>query len=423
MQQLVVMDPKQIHIADYTYVLPADRIAAYPLADRDASRLLIYDQGQITEDIYRNISTHLPQHSLMIFNDTKVIEARILFQKPTGAFIEIFCLEPHEQYKDVTTAMTQEGKVYWKCMIGGASKWKHGTQLQKEIHHGSNKTYLSATITERRADCFVVEFSWTPVSLSFAALLHEAGVIPLPPYIKRDTEPSDAIRYQTVYAAESGSVAAPTGGLHFTERILDDLQQKNITTAFVTLHVGAGTFKPVKTTTIGEHNMHAELMQVSRETIMMLLEHLDKKIISVGTTSLRTIESLYWLGIRIIHSPEIQPGELSVLQWDAYELSSAGISTEQSLNALSKWMQQHKLTSLIAKTELLIVPGYQLKIANALVTNFHQPQSTLLLLVAAIAGKHWRDIYDYALENGFRFLSYGDGCLINPYPSSAATQL
>ena len=406
------MNPKQIHIADYTYSLPAERIATHPLPDRDASRLLICKQQQLSEDVYRNIATHLPNDSLIIFNDTRVIEARLLFKKPTGAYIEIFCLEPHEQYKDVTTAMMQEGKVYWKCMIGGASKWKHGMQLHKEIEHNGNNISLSAAITERRPDSFVVEFTWMPSSLSFAALLHEAGLIPLPPYIKRDTEPDDAERYQTVYAAESGSVAAPTAGLHFTQHILHQLKQKNIHSEYVTLHVGAGTFKPVKTETIGEHSMHAEFMQVNADTIQSLLSYFDKHITAVGTTSLRTIESLYWMGVKIIHQSNITPDELSILQWDAYELNNQNISSQESLSALLKWMQQHNLSSLIAKTQLLIVPGYQLKIAKALITNFHQPQSTLLLLVAAVAGKGWRNIYDYALNNEFRFLSYGDGCLI-----------
>jgi S-adenosylmethionine:tRNA ribosyltransferase-isomerase len=401
------MDPKNIHIADYTYNLPPDRIATHPLPDRDASRLLIFNNGKISEDVYRNIANYLPPNSLMVFNDTKVIEARILFQKPTGAFIEVFCLEPDERYKDVTTAMMQEGKVYWKCMIGGASKWKHGMHLHKEI----NNIILSATITERRPDSFVVEFTWTPANLSFAALLHEAGLIPLPPYIKRNVEPGDAERYQTVYAHESGSVAAPTAGLHFTERILNQLPEK----AYVTLHVGAGTFKPVKTATIGEHSMHAEFIQVSADTINRLLQF--KNITAVGTTSLRTIESLYWMGVKVMQ----QSNDQDIHQWDAYELPQI-ISPQDALNALLSWMKENNLSTLIGKTQLLIVPGYKLRIATTLVTNFHQPQSTLLLLVAAVAGPQWRDIYDYALENGFRFLSYGDGCLIMPYSSQEEAQ-
>jgi S-adenosylmethionine:tRNA ribosyltransferase-isomerase len=412
------MDPKNIHIADYTYELPADRIATHPLPDRDASRLLIFNNGNISEDVYRNIATHLPENSLMVFNDTRVIEARILFQKSTGAFIEVFCLEPDERYQDVTTAMLQEGKVYWKCMIGGASKWKHGMHLHKDIDHNSRKITLSATITERRPDSFVVAFTWTPAELSFAALLHEAGLIPLPPYIKRNVEPTDAERYQTVYAAESGSVAAPTAGLHFTKRILDELHQKKISTAYVTLHVGAGTFKPVKSATIGGHGMHAEFIHVNAGTVNLLLQHLDKNITAVGTTSLRTIESLYWMGVKIIDQ---SPNDPDIHQWDAYELPS-NITAEDALNALLDRMRQHNLTSLIAKTQLLIVPGYKLRIAAGLVTNFHQPQSTLLLLVAAVAGPKWREIYNYALANGFRFLSYGDGCLISSSLSPTASQ-
>jgi S-adenosylmethionine:tRNA ribosyltransferase-isomerase len=411
-QQLVVMNQKQISISDYTYHLPNERIATYPLPDRDASKLLIYKNGKISEDIYRNITDHLPKDSLIIFNNTRVIEARLLFQKPTGAFIEIFCLEPHEQYKDVTNAMLQEGSVLWKCMIGGASKWKHGMELHKDIIHHNKKISLTAAITERRPDSFIIQFKWQPADLSFAALLHEAGLIPLPPYIKRETEESDAERYQTVYAAENGSVAAPTAGLHFTEHILQQLEQNNIHPAYVTLHVGAGTFKPVKTETIGEHSMHAEFMQVNAGTINSLLQYLDKNIIAVGTTSLRTSESLYWMGVKTIHQPQIDPDDLTLLQWDAYELQAAGISTQQALNALLQWMQQNKLETITAKTQLMIVPGYELKVANVLVTNFHQPQSTLLLLVAAVAGPGWKDIYTYAMENDFRFLSYGDGCLI-----------
>ncbi|HEY0679102.1 MAG TPA: S-adenosylmethionine:tRNA ribosyltransferase-isomerase [Chitinophagaceae bacterium] len=405
------MNPKDIRIEDYTYDLPHDRIAIHPLSERDASRLLIYKNG-ISEDIYRHLAAHLPANSLVVFNNTRVIEARILFQKPTGAHIEIFCLEPHEQYRDITAAMLQEGRVYWKCMIGGASKWKHGLVLHKEILHNGNKTTLSAAITERRPDSFVIEFTWTPASLSFAALLHEAGLIPLPPYIKRETEASDATRYQTVYAAKNGSVAAPTAGLHFTEQILRSLEEKNIRRTYVTLHVGAGTFKPVKTVTIGEHSMHAEFIQVEIGTIEALIQFHNKHIIAVGTTSLRTIESLYWMGVKLILHPDKATTEIDIEQWDAYELTAEKITATESLNALLEWMKKNNLSSITAKTQLMIVPGYQLRIADILVTNFHQPQSTLLLLVAAVAGEGWRSIYDYAIGNGFRFLSYGDGCLI-----------
>lgn len=405
-------NPRSLQIADYTYHLPAEKIAAHPLAERDASRLLVYKDEKISGTTYRNIVTHLPAGALMVFNNTRVIEARLLFQKSTGGVIEIFCLEPHEQYADITTAMLQQGHVLWKCMIGGASKWKPGMELVKEIQHHNEKITLTAAIKERRPDSFIIEFNWTPAHLSFAALLHEAGNIPLPPYIKRDAKPEDAERYQTVYAAANGSVAAPTAGLHFTEHIFQQLSQKNITPAYVTLHVGAGTFKPVKSATVGEHDMHSEFMQVSTETITLLLNHLDKTIVAVGTTSLRTMESLYWLGVKIINEPGLPASAIELTQWEAYELAAENISAQQALQALLHWMKNQQATVITAKTQLLIAPGYTLKIANALVTNFHQPQSTLLLLVAAVAGENWRSLYDHALENNFRFLSYGDGCLI-----------
>lgn len=418
-QQLVVMDPASIRIAEYTYHLPAERIATHPLPDRDASKLLVYNQGKITTSVYRDIASHLPEGSLMVFNDTRVIEARILFQKPTGGVIEIFCLEPHEQYKDVTTAMLQQGKVLWKCMIGGASKWKHGMQLHKELTRDGNKISLHAAIAERRPDSFIIEFTWMPANLSFASLLHEAGLIPLPPYIKREPEADDKTRYQTVYASADGSVAAPTAGLHFTHHVLQQLKEKNIQPLYVTLHVGAGTFKPVKTETIGEHEMHAEFIQVRADAIKSLLQAGNKKIIAVGTTSLRTIESLFWMGVKLVHDPSIKPEELSLSQWEAYQLSITGISAQDALTALLHWMQRNNLEILTAKTQLLVAPGYSLKLADILVTNFHQPQSTLLLLVAAVAGPGWKDIYDHALQHDFRFLSYGDGCLIHAYPSPA----
>jgi len=406
------MDPRNIPISQYTYELPNDRIATHPLPERDASKLLIWKKSTISQDIYRNIASHLPHDSLVVFNNTRVIEARVLFQKSTGGVIEIFCLEPHEQYQDVTTAMLQEGKVWWKCMIGGASKWKHGQELQKIIRHDGGTVVLNASIKERKPDSFTIEFTWQPSTLSFAALLHEAGLIPLPPYIKRNVELDDAERYQTVYASSDGSVAAPTAGLHFTENILHDLASKNIRTSYVTLHVGAGTFKPVKSATIGEHEMHAEFMQVNTDTIGSLLQFQNKHIIAVGTTSLRTLESLYWLGVKIIHQPSIDAADLFIQQWDAYELDASNISAEASLNALLRWMQQRNMQSFTTKTQLLIVPGYSLRVANVLITNFHQPQSTLLLLVAAVAGENWKNIYEYAMQNDFRFLSYGDGCLI-----------
>lgn len=411
--------PKEISIHDYTYSLPEERIAKYPLAERDASKLLIYRESEIREDQYKNISHHLPENSLLIFNNTKVVEARLLFQKPTGGVIEIFCLEPHEQYPDITTAMLQQGKVLWQCLVGGVSKWKTGQTLEKKIKEGATEIIVQANYIEKRNDSFIIELCWSPVALSFAEVLHHAGAIPLPPYIKRAVEESDTERYQTVYAHFDGSVAAPTAGLHFTDAIFNELAKKNIQTDFVTLHVGAGTFKPVKADTMQEHDMHAEFIDVTKATIENILTNLDNNIIAVGTTSLRTIESLYWLGVKQFEVRsskfEVKPeSSLSLLQWEAYELNEKNISVKDSLQALLLWMNENKLERLLAKTQILIAPGYQFKIIKGLITNFHQPQSTLLLLVAALIGDDWRKVYDYALQNDFRFLSYGDGSLLFP---------
>ena len=409
------MDPRNLSIKDFTYDLPEDRIAKYPLPERDASKLLVYDQGKITEDVYKNLDKHLPPNSVLVFNDTKVIEARLLFQKPTGGIIEIFCLEPHEQYRDITTAMNQRGKVLWQCLIGGASKWKHGQVLEKKII-ASNQTILHAKYVEKKIDSFIIEFSWSDDSLKFAEILHHAGAIPLPPYIKRAVETSDEQRYQTIYAHYEGSVAAPTAGLHFTDHVFEKLRSKNIKIDFVTLHVGAGTFKPVKSETIREHEMHAEFINVSRETIENIFQNLSQHIIPVGTTSFRTIESLYWLGVKLVIG-NLQPAmaqetSLELGQWECYELEKANIEAGQALEMLIEFMQKENMTRLITKTQILIAPPYKTKIANALVTNFHQPQSTLLLLVAALIREDWKKVYNYAMQHEFRFLSYGDGCLL-----------
>jgi len=406
------MHPKNISILDFTYNLPEEKIAKYPLPERDSSKLLIFQNGDISEDIYRNISSRLPENSLLIFNNTKVVEARIIFKKSTGALIEIFCLEPHEQYADVTTAMLQQKKVCWKCLIGGASKWKHGQVLEKKIMHSGNEVFLYASFIKKQDDYFVIELLWKPEQLHFAELLHVAGLIPLPPYIKRETETTDAERYQTIYAKHDGSVAAPTAGLHFSDHIFAELTDKHIQKDYVTLHVGAGTFKPVKSETLGQHNMHAEFIEADIKTIELIIQNLDNNIIPVGTTSLRTIESLYWLGAKTILQQNISTENLVIHQWDAYELQSENIDPENALHALIEWMKKNKTDKLITKTQLLIAPGYQFKIINALVTNFHQPQSTLLLLIAALIGKDWKKVYQHALDNDFRFLSYGDGCLL-----------
>ena len=406
------MKVREIAISDYTYALPEEKIAHHPLAERDASKLLIYNKGNIAEGIYRSIDNYLPANSLLVFNNTKVIEARLLFQKPSGGMIEIFCLEPGNDYADVTTGMLQQGKVKWKCLIGGASKWKAGQVLQKTIPHSDENIILEARYLEKQSDCFIIELQWTPADLSFAEVLHHAGIIPLPPYIKRNAETADKERYQTVYAAHDGSVAAPTAGLHFTPAIFKKLAEKNIQRAFVTLHVGAGTFKPVKSETMEGHEMHAEFIDVPKETIAHLLNH-SGNTISVGTTSARTIESLYWMGVKTILNPAIAADQLQLSQWEVYdELQQHNFTATEALESLLRWMEKKNVNRIFSKTQILIAPGYTFKIIKGLVTNFHQPNSTLLLLVAALMGDDWKKMYDYALENDFRFLSYGDGCLI-----------
>lgn len=405
-------DPRYISINDYFYSLPEDKIAKYPLPERDASKLLIYKEGNITKDIYRNIATHIPENSLLIFNNTKVVEARLLFQKPTGGVIEIFCLEPHSQYADITTAMLQKGKVWWHCLVGGVAKWKKGQILEKKIHYADKEMILTASFIEKKNDSFIIEISWLPAAMSFAEVLNHAGAVPLPPYIKRAPEESDKERYQTVYADKHGSVAAPTAGLHFTNLVFGNLKEKNIKADFVTLHVGAGTFKPVKSETMQEHEMHAEFIDVSRRIIETIIGNLDDDIIAVGTTSLRTIESLYWLGVKLLATSNDTDGPQGLSQWEAYEMTGRIHSAKDALQALINWMDRNQLERLITKTQILIAPGYNFKIVKGLITNFHQPQSTLLLLVAALVGEDWRKVYDYALQHDFRFLSYGDGSLL-----------
>jgi S-adenosylmethionine:tRNA ribosyltransferase-isomerase len=399
-----------LSIQDYTYFLPQERIANFPLQERDASKLLVYNNGGIEEDVYKNLDRHLPSDTLLIFNDTKVISARLLFHKPTGGIIEIFCLEPHDQYPDITTAMMQQRSVLWQCLIGGASKWKHGQVLEMKITLEQIETTLHAKYVDKKVDSFVIEFSWDETKLTFGEILHHAGAIPLPPYIKREAQPLDAERYQTIYAHHEGSVAAPTAGLHFTGDLLNRLAQKSIQTDFVTLHVGAGTFKPVKSATIQGHEMHGEFITVSQKTIENIVDNLDKTVVAIGTTSLRTIESLYWLGVKVASGQK--DNDLTVSQWEPYELKKQNLSARQALENLLDLMNSKNMHQLTTKTNIIIVPGYKVRTATALITNFHQPQSTLLLLVAALIGNDWRKVYDYALENDFRFLSYGDGCLL-----------
>lgn len=407
------MHPKEISILDYTYSLPDEKIAAFPLQQRDASKLLIYKNGVIQQDIYKNIADHLPEKSLLVFNNTKVIPARILFQKSTGGVIEIFCLEPYDTISEYNIAMQQKGSSRWKCMIGGVSKWKEKA-LEKKLRIKNEELVISAILIEKLSDAYVVEFSWLPAGLSFAEIIQYAGETPLPPYIKRKADDADKERYQTIYATYDGSVAAPTAGLHFTEGIFASLTKKEITKAYVTLHVGAGTFKPVKALQMQDHEMHTEWIEVNADTIEQLLSNHSNTIVATGTTSLRTIESLYWMGVKTILNPSIANEALALLQWEVYDsaLEETNHTVEESLTALLKWMKQNGQQKLITKTQILISPGYKFRIAKALITNFHQPQSTLLLLVAAAIGPNWKKLYEYALENDFRFLSYGDGSLL-----------
>jgi len=410
------MHPKDIRIEDYAYQLPDERIAKYPLETRDASKLLICRDGVIAEDIYRNIADHIPSDTLMVFNQTKVVHARLLFKKPSGGVIEVFCLAPAEQYRDIQTSMLQKGKVEWECLVGGASKWKHGMTLELTNEHPAFS--LSAKITARNPSAYILSLEWNNEQLTFAEILHYAGKVPLPPYLHREAETEDDVRYQTVFAKEEGSVAAPTAGLHFTKDVLDSLAAKNIETDFVTLHVGAGTFKPVKSLTMEMHDMHAEWIEVSADTIQNLIKNIDKKIVAVGTTSLRTLESMYWIGNRLVNGDTPNWQGIAVGQWDPYESRAASTKTD-ALNALANYLSEHKLRKLITRTQILIAPGYEFKIADGLVTNFHQPQSTLLLLVSAFIGPDWRKVYEYAMEHEFRFLSYGDGSLLwQPLPAS-----
>ncbi len=402
-----MIHPKNISILDYTYDLPDHRIALHPLAERDASKLLVFKDGNIEQDVYKNIHDYLPAGSLLVFNDTKVIKARVRFQKPSGGVIEIFCLEPYEDINEYSSIMNKKVSVKWKCMIGGASKWKEGG-LELKIKNAE----LRVALKEKLPDAYVVEFSWLPPELSFAEILELAGDIPLPPYIKRKTESADTERYQTIYARDEGSVAAPTAGLHFTKDIFNWLTEKNIRSAFITLHVGAGTFKPVKAATMQEHEMHAEWIDVGMEMIEDLLLQLNKTIVAVGTTSLRTLESLYWIGVKTVLQPQVK--ELQLGQWEIYEEAfvNCNITTREALISLLSWLKKNNTERLFTRSQILIAPGYSFKMVQAIITNFHQPQSTLLLLVAAATGDNWRKIYAYAMQNDFRFLSYGDGSLL-----------
>lgn len=424
------MDTKHIKISDYNYDLPDERIAKFPIAQRDHSKLLVYKHGEVSDDVFHHLPTYLPQGALMIFNNTKVIQARLHFRKETGALIEVFLMEPAEP-TDYELMFQTTGHCSWLCMIGNLKKWKEGS-LKRDFEIKGNKLTLSATM--RRGDTlgseaqemvakgggtnYWVDFDWDNNKVSFAEILEAVGELPIPPYLNRKTEESDKTTYQTVYSKIKGSVAAPTAGLHFTDAVLKDLDAHGIDREEVTLHVGAGTFKPVKSLEIEGHQMHTEYIVVHRRSLEKLIKH-ECRVIAVGTTSVRTIESLYYMGVHLLKHPEANEEDLHVNQWDPYELSEDGnlvdgITPMQAIQAIIDYLDRNGLEALHSSTQIIIAPGYQYKIVKMLVTNFHQPQSTLLLLVSAFLKGDWKKVYDYALSHDFRFLSYGDSSLLIP---------
>lgn len=401
-------NPQNIEIADFDYPLPNERIAKFPLEERSQSKLLVCDKGVIKETRFFNIPELLPKDTLLVMNNTKVIHARLFFRKPTGSMIEVFCLEPWQM--PVAQSFEERERCTWMCFIGNNKKWKE-SPLNRQVSINGMDVILSASRKEAIGNAWIVEFSWTG-GFSFAEIIDQAGVIPLPPYLNREAQESDKDRYQTVYAEHQGSVAAPTAGLHFTPTIFDALRQKGIETEFITLHVGAGTFKPVSTETIGEHEMHVEKVEISIHNIEQIINHMGKTLIPVGTTTVRTLESLYWFGVKLSQNPNLEA--MHVLQWDPYELEALNIDAKESYTNVRDWMNSRELSLLEGDTQLMIAPGYKYHIVNGIITNFHQPKSTLLLLVSALIGDKWRECYQYALDHDFRFLSYGDSCLFLP---------
>lgn len=401
---------EQLHITDYDYPLPDERIAKYPLEKRDASKLLLYDDGIISESIFSNLADYIPSESLMIFNNTRVIHARLLFRKETGAQIEVFCLSPADP-EDYAMNFASKQYCSWHCMIGNAKRWKDDILTMKIENGGNGILTLSAEKTAVTDKDTTVRFSWNDDTLSFSEILEIAGKLPIPPYLNRPAETKDDETYQTVYSRIEGSVAAPTAGLHFTDDVMTSLRHKGIATAEVTLHVGAGTFRPVKSETIGEHEMHTEFISVPKETIKAIYEN-KHPLVVVGTTSMRTIESLYYIGAKLAINPVAMPHELFVSQWEPYENFLHDIEARQSLKNILDYLDRNDADHLISATQIMIVPGFRFHYADALITNFHQPQSTLLLLISAFVDDNWRVIYDYALKSDFRFLSYGDSSLL-----------
>ena len=422
-----MIDPKHIHISDYQYPLPDERIAKFPIAQRDHSKLLVYRHGEVGEDVFYHLPDYLPKHSLMVFNNTKVIQARMHFRKATGALIEVFLLEPAEP-SDYELMFQTSGHCAWYCLVGNLKKWKEGT-LERQCIINNVPCTIKATRGPIHGTSYRIDFDWEcsltshPSSLtskiSFAEVIDAMGELPIPPYLNRETQESDKTTYQTVYSKIKGSVAAPTAGLHFTPEVLADIDAHGIDREELTLHVGAGTFKPVKSEEIEGHEMHTEFISVRRSTIQKLIDH-DASAIAVGTTSVRTLESLYYMGLKVMQQPDLSEDQLHVAQWEPYEREEGKVKSEkfatavQALQALAHWMDAKGLEVLHSSTQIIIAPGYEYHIVKMLVTNFHQPQSTLLLLVSAFVKGDWRKIYDYALAHDFRFLSYGDSSLLIP---------
>lgn len=392
-----------ISIKDFTYTLPEERIAHFPLEKRDESKLLVYQRGSISHTRFKSLVDFLPNNSTLFFNNTRVIQARLLFQKETGAKIEIFLLQPEHPSKLLAEIMTAKGACQWQCAIGNLKRWKNLT-LTKQL----DGLELQATLIDR--DRGIVEFSWRPEQKSFSEVIALAGLTPLPPYIKRDIDKDDEVRYQTIYSKADGAVAAPTAGLHFTDDVLKSLKEKGIKTDFLTLHVSAGTFQPVTTENALEHAMHEEQVIITRQNIDSLLDE-SRKVIAVGTTSMRTLESLYWFGVKLLNDPE---APFSITQHDPYQHTQSLPDKGTALRAVKNLLDQHSIDSITGATSIYIYPGYTFKICNGLITNFHLPGSTLMLLVAAFVGDDWKKIYDEALNNHYRFLSYGDSSLLLP---------
>ena len=402
---------QHIRIEDYDYPLPDERIAKFPLQQRDSSQLLVYKEGVISQYHFADLPSQLPQDVMLVFNNTRVIQARMHFRKATGALIEIFCLEPLSPV-DYALSLQSTTSCRWLCLVGNAKKWKEGA-LQLTFSHEGREVVLSAQRISQQGDGFEVEFAWNDTTLTFGDILEVLGELPIPPYLNRATQESDKTTYQTVYSKIEGSVAAPTAGLHFTPAVLDALHDKGIPTHELTLHVGAGTFKPVKSTEIGDHEMHSEYIVVERKTIEKLIAH-GGEAIAVGTTSVRTLESLYYIGVLISQHPDATEEQLRVTQWMPYEEQYNRLTTLEALRQILEYLESHDLPALRTNTQIMIAPGYTFHIVKRIVTNFHQPKSTLLLLVSAFVKGNWRKIYDYALGHDFRFLSYGDSSLLVP---------